>query len=208
MKQPKIQSLIRPKAEAILRQIILKDLQNKGRKNYDKPHTEAVVYWMKHLLTHLNTPHSTSQTLITAAYAHDWGYSRIQGMSESNDFKKVIQNKTLHMQFSAEMIEQLLYSRLAKYYTEQQKLRIIHLVSAHDKVWELTQEDELLLMEADTLGMIDRNRVTPTFSPADIDTFLKKSIYNLRLPRFIHPEAKQIAEELLKTYTLTVSSQL
>lgn len=185
-------------AEKILRQIILKDLENKGRKGYDKPHTEVVVFWMKKLLASL--PHLDSQVLITAAYAHDWGYSRVKGLSESRDFSTMIKFKPLHMKFSAEMIEQLLYSKLAKYYTEAQKLRIIHLVSVHDRVRELKDEDELTLMEADTLGGLDRTRTPATLSKEDTKTHLRTSIHNLRLPRFVHEEAKKHALELLKIY--------
>lgn len=198
MKFIKTQSLIHPQAEVVLRQTILKDLANKGRKDYDKPHTEAVVFWIKHLLTSL--PHLDSQVLITAAYAHDWGYSRVKGMSDSRDFSSMIKLKPLHMQFGAQMIENLLYAKLAKYYTEAQKLRIIHLVSVHDKVRELKDEDELTLMEADTLGGLDRTRAPATLSRKDTKTYLRTSIYNLRLPRFIHEEAKSIAETLLTTY--------
>lgn len=198
MKTAKTQSLIHPKAEQILRQVILKDLTNKGRKDYDRPHTEAVVFWMKYLLNAL--PFSAqldSSVLITAAYAHDWGYSRIQTLSESRNFQKMISFKQLHMQFSAEMIERLLYSKLAKYYTEKQKMRVVHLVAKHDKVRELVAEDEVVLMEADTLGMLDRGQVPNTLSAEDTKRFLATSIYNLRLPRFRHSEAKVVAQQLL-----------
>ena len=186
---------IHPQAEKILRQTILKDLENKGRKGYDRLHTEAVVFWMKQLLGSL--PHLDSQVLITAAYAHDWGYARVKGISEARDFQAMIKFKPLHMQFGAEMVEQLLYTKLAKYFTEQQKLRTIHLVRVHDKVRELTAEDELTLMEADTLGGLDRTRVPSTLSKEDERRYLKISIHHLRLPRFVHQEAKEIANELL-----------
>lgn len=200
MKTSKIQSLIHPQAEQILRQHILKDLENNGRKEYDKPHTEAVVFWMKSLATDLQLPPSTSQVLITAAYAHDWGYSKIQSMQQSRDFDTIIASKKLHMQFGAELIESLLYSKLNKYYTESQKLQVIHLVAIHDKVRELKTENELLLMEADTLGMLDKERVSSTLSRKDTATFLQTSIYNLRLPRFVHMQAKSAAERLLDVY--------
>jgi len=187
-----------PKAEQILRQLILKDLANKGRKNYDQPHTEAVVYWLKELLTRLNNPNLDPAVLITAAYAHDWGYAGLFENADSRSLHNIIDRKKLHMQRGAEQIEQLLYQRLNNYFTDQQKMRIIHLVAVHDQVRELKDEDELLLMEADTLGMLDVERVTPTLSPADEKRFMEHSIEKLRLPRFVHEEAKEIAEELVE----------
>ena len=189
--------LIHPKAEQTLRQIILKDLENKGRKDYDKPHTEAVVFWMKDLLERLKDAQFDSQVLITAAYAHDWGYAGLFDDSDSRSFSTIISRKALHMKRGAEMIEQLLYSRLFRYFSDAQMQRVIHLVSVHDKVRELNSEDELLLMEADTLGMLDREQVPSTLSKKDQEIFLEKSFYNLRLPRFRHPVAKDIAIQLL-----------
>lgn len=187
-----------PKAEQILRQLILKDLANKGRKDYDQPHTEAVVYWLKELLTRLNNPNLDPAVLITAAYAHDWGYAGLFENADSRSLHNIIDRKKLHMQRGAEQIEQLLYQRLNNYFTDQQKMRIIHLVAVHDQVRELKDEDELLLMEADTLGMLDVERVTPTLLPADEKRFMEHSIEKLRLPRFVHEEAKEIAEELVE----------
>lgn len=174
--------LIKPQIERVLRQIILKDL-SKGRKDFDKAHTEAVVYWMKYLLKTFEEkfgekkvakangqPKFDSQVLITAAYAHDWGY------------------KDLHMARGSEMIEQLLQQRLGKLFTQNQILRVSHLVLFYDKVKKLIDEDEILLMEADTLGMLDTSIVKSTSS---------KKI-GLRLPKFIHEEARQIAKELIE----------
>ncbi|NCO12286.1 MAG: hypothetical protein COZ34_04450 [Candidatus Pacebacteria bacterium CG_4_10_14_3_um_filter_34_15] len=53
-------------------------------------------------------------------------------------------------------------------------------------------------MEADTLGMLDISFVKSTFSKNNNNTFMKKGIKGLRLPKFIHEEAKQIAKELIE----------
>lgn len=188
--------LIKPQIERVLRQIILKDL-SKGRKDFDKPHTEAVVYWMKHLLMTLETKKLDSQVLITAAYAHDWGYIGLFSNTNSNSLSDIKNNKELHMIRGSEMIEQLLQQRLGKLFTQNQILRVSHLVLFHDKVRKLIDEDEILLMEADTLGMLDTSFVKSTFSKNDNKTFMKKGIKGLRLPKFIHEEAKQIATELI-----------
>jgi hypothetical protein len=188
---------LHPYAERVLQQIILKDLTNKGRPDWDRPHTEAVVYWMKYLLEKIDNPALNRKVLITAAYAHDWGYANLFPRGERVTVENVLPHKEHHMKRSAEMIERLLYQRLSSYYTEAEILRVVHLVSVHDKVRELKDEDELLLMETDTLGMIDEERSPATMGTAERDRFLKNSIYNLRLPRFMHSEAKKVAQELL-----------
>ncbi len=198
MAKQKPNQLIHPKAEQVLRQIILKDLKNKGRSGYDKPHTEAVVFWMKELLGLLNNPGLNSKVLIAAAYAHDWGYAGLFDKSDSRSLSNILDRKKLHMQRGAEKIEQLLFQRLNQYFSDSEKLRIIHLVAVHDKVRDLKDEDELLLMEADTLGMLDVERVPPTFSAEDNKRFMEHSIKTLRLPRFYHQPAKELAEGLIE----------
>ena len=190
-------ALIPENIERVLKQVIFKDLTNKGRPNWDRPHTEAVVHWMKHLLGTLKKPSLNSKVLITAAYAHDWGYINLFTPGRPATIAEVLPMKKLHMKRGAEMIERLLYQRLSSHFTEAEILRVTHLVGVHDKVRELKDEDELLLMECDTLGMLDYERSPSTKSPEDEKGFLKHSIYDLRLPRFIHEEARIIAEKLL-----------
>ncbi len=190
--------LIKPYVEKILRQIILKDLANKGRPSWDKPHTEAVVYWMKQLLKQLDKPKLNSQVLITAAYAHDWGYAGLFQQKSSITIDQARSKKSLHQKRGAHWLERLIYQRLSRHFSETEVLRAIHLVQIHDAINQLKDEDELLLMECDALGMLDVKRVTPTLSPEENEYFLRTSIYEKRLPRFIHPIAKKIAQELLK----------
>lgn len=189
--------LIHPYIERVLRQVILKDLTNKGRPDWDRPHTEAVVYWMKELLPRINNPALNNKVLLTAAYAHDWGYANLFPRGQRVDIQTVLPHKKLHMQRGAQMIERLLYQRLSSYFTEAEIIRVAHLVGKHDAVRELQDEDELLLMECDTLGMIDAERSPATFDKVERQKFLEHSIYDLRLPRFIHEEAKKVAENLL-----------
>ncbi|MBU0975048.1 hypothetical protein KKD03_05105 [Patescibacteria group bacterium] len=202
--------LIKPQIEKVLKQIILKDL-SKGRKDFDKPHTEAVVHWMKYLLKNIqslqpknsgkNSRKSSTldpQVLITAAYAHDWGYVGLFSESKANSLDKILKNKKLHMIRGANMIERLLHQRLSRHFTQNQILKVAHLVLFHDKIKNLINEDEILLMEADTLGMLDTNFIKPTFSKKDHNNFMKKGIRGLRLPHFKHPEAKKIALKLIE----------
>jgi hypothetical protein len=190
--------LIHPYIERILRQVILKDLANKGRPHWDKPHTEAVVYWMKYLLKKINKPELNSKVLITAAYAHDWGYANLFEQKKPITIDQALSQKDLHMKKGVEMIERLVYQRLSSYFTEAEILRLTHLISIHDYVDQLQDEDELLLMECDALGMIDTERVNPTLSKEDSERLMKNSINKKRLPQFMHQEAKSIAQDLIK----------
>lgn len=198
MSSPNQPPLIHPYVERILRQIILKDLANKGRPSWDKPHTEAVVFWIKELLRNLDQPNLNSQVLITAAYAHDWGYAGLFQQKSPITIDQARTKKAVHQARGARWIERLIYQRLSRHFTESEILRVTHLVLVHDSINELTAEDELLLMEGDALGMIDVERVTPTLSAKENQYLLKTSLYNKRLPKFIHSEAKKAAEKLLQ----------
>ncbi len=186
---------IDPQVEQILQETILPDLR-KGRKDFDLPHTKAVVFWMKELLQSLSDQSLDSQVLITAAYAHDWGYIGLFDGVDSTNIEVIHKMKPLHMVRGSQLITQLIDEKLSAYFTTKQKEHVAHLVRMHDRVEELKTTDEILLMEADTLGMIDANKVKPTFSKEDNQTFMQRELMGRRLPRFQHDYAKKIAEEL------------
>lgn len=190
--------LIHPYIERILRQVILKDLANKGRPQWDKPHTEAVVHWMKHLLKEINSPDLNPKVLITAAYAHDWGYITLFSQKKITSIKQVIPYKKAHMKRSVELIERLIAQRLPGYFSQPEVLRLTHIVSVHDDIAKVLEEDEILLMECDALGMLDSELASPTLSAKENEYFMKHSIYDLRLPKFIHSEAKKVAQDLIE----------
>ncbi|MBT3250080.1 MAG: hypothetical protein HN846_01115 [Candidatus Pacebacteria bacterium] len=191
-------ALIHPYIERILRQIILKDLANKGRPHWDKPHTEAVAHWMKYLLEKIDNPQLNSKVMITAAYAHDWGYISLFSQKKISSIKEVIPYKKAHMKRSVELIERLISQRLPGYFSQSELLKITRIISVHDDIKNISDEDETLLMECDALGMLDSELAPPTLSAKENDYFMKHSIYKMRLPKFTHPEAKEIAEKLIE----------
>lgn len=193
--------MLHPFIERTLRSVILKDLARSGRPQWDKPHTEAVVYWMKYLLKEINKPESelNPKVLITAAYAHDWGYYGLFDQKNPITVQQARSQKVEHLKRGAQRIEQLLYTRLAGYFTDAEAQRVIHLVGIHDKIGELKDEDEILLMECDALGMIDVERVRPTLSPEENHNLMRTSIAAKRLPKFVHDPAKKTAQRLLAT---------
>jgi Asp-tRNA(Asn)/Glu-tRNA(Gln) amidotransferase C subunit len=183
--------------EETLQKIILLDLE-KGRKDFDRPHTKAVVYWTKEILNRLNLSESKNKVLITAAYAHDWGYIGLFEDIDSTNLELVHQMKLKHMERGAKMIYDLLSNRLSKYFTTDEIAQVTHLVDIHDKLEELKSEDEIILMEADTLGSIDVDKVKPTYSKADTELMIKREIRGRRLPIFRHDWAKIEAEKLIQ----------
>ena len=188
---------INPTIESTLQEIIFPDLL-KGRKDFDLPHTKAVVFWMKELLSKINNPSIDPQVMITAAYAHDWGYIGLFDGVNSSDPKEIAKRKPLHMERSAELITNLIEDKLSKYFSVSQKELVAHLVNIHDQVEELQTDEEFLIMEADTLGMLDTDLVKPTFSKDDNESFIKNEINSRRVPSFKHHAAIQIVKELVK----------
>lgn len=188
--------LIDPHIEKVLQDTIFPDLL-KGRKDFDLPHTKAVVHWMKELLTSLSNVKLDSQVLITAAYAHDWGYIGLFDGINSNDPKEIAKKKPLHMEKGAEFITNLIETKLSNYFTDEQKKQAAHLVFMHDRVEKLHTEEEKLIMEADTLGMLDSDRAAPTFSKEDNARFIERDVKARRIPKFMHSQAKEIAERLI-----------
>lgn len=177
--------------EQLLQKHIFPDLE-KGRPNWDLPHTQAVVYWTKQILPETNLD---PLVLITAAYAHDWGYIGLFPHGASYD--QIQKMKPKHMERGAEMIGKLLKSdNLISYYDSGQIDRIVHLVAVHDKLRQLKDEDEILLAEADTLGALDNNFVKPTFSAADNKKYTQE-VRRRRRPLFMHPRAINAFEKLI-----------
>lgn len=188
--------LIDPSIEKVLQETIFPDLL-KGRKDFDLPHTKAVVYWMNKLLTSTTEIGLDTQVMITAAYAHDWGYIGLFEGVDSNDPKVISAQKPLHMERGAELISKLIDTQLLAYFTLEQKQQVAHLVSVHDKVEELQTDAEILMMEADTLGMLDTDLVKPTFSKEDNDRFIEKEVKQRRALKFKHAVAKENLDTLI-----------
>ncbi len=181
--------------EEVLESVILPDLE-KGRKGFDLLHTKAVVQWTKNLLEHVDAPGLDPLVTITAAYAHDWGYIGLFDNVKDRSIETVHKMKPLHMQRGSEMIAKLLKEQLNNEFTSEQQARVAHLVKVHDLVEEVKDEDEVLIMEADTLGMLDTDLMKPTYPKADNDIFMSREVRNRRFLYFKHPYAIQEGERV------------
>lgn len=178
--------------ESIIQKIIFPDLE-RGRKNFDLPHTKAVVHWIKEIL--IGEPQLNPKVLITAAYAHDWGYIDM-GIGSSMD--QVQDAKEQHMRIGATRIKQLLSTRLFDEFTPDEVERVSHLVFVHDRLTQVHDDDEIALVEADTLGALDTDIVKPTFSKEDNERYIYEQVLSLRRPLFRHRVAIDIFEVLLQ----------
>ena len=179
--------------EKVLQETIFPDL-HQGRQDWDLPHTKAVVYWMKKICS--SHPELEKKVLVAAAYAHDWGY--VHAFSSSPSYQQIAKMKERHMEIGAELIRKLLIERLSAVFSQKQIKRVAHLVSVHDKLSQVVDQDEIALVEADTLGALDVERVKPTFSLIDNNKYLEE-VAKKRRPLFRHQTAITSYDSLLRS---------
>jgi len=182
-------------AEQLLQTTIFADLEQ-GRPNYDKPHTIGVVQKVRDLITHNPDLTLDEQILIIVAYAHDWGYAQLFH-GQVADFEAVKNAKKEHMVISSQKITSLLNDPVFSFLTDTQKAHIIHIVSIHDDLDALHDTDELVFMEADTLGALDIHYVTPTFDKESNEQYMHGPLQK-RLKMFITDYGKQEARRLVE----------
>jgi hypothetical protein len=103
--------------------------------------------------------------------------------------------KEKHMTAGAKKLKDLLKDPFFNPLLQKQKNRAIHLVKMHDKLDQLKDIDELILMEADSLGGLDVEHVTFSFDKESKAKFLKNS-REKRLPKFITDWGKEEFERL------------
>lgn len=184
------------KLEQFLQSKIFPDLE-KGDLKWDKPHTQAVIHYVKEIIKHSAELNLDLTVLLIAAYAHDWGYSKFYKPGESLSYGEYSEAKKQHMEIGSEMVTELLEDEVFNFLSDEQKQRIIHLVSIHDKAEDLKENDELVLMEADVLGALDTDFVQPTFDK-ESNAKVIESIRKRKFSRFINNYSKQQFDILLK----------
>lgn len=181
--------------EKFLSENIFPDLE-RGRPNFDAPHTIAVVYHLKQILH--RHPNLDAFVMVISAYAHDWGYSDIfAGDKSTLNIDDVKNAKELHMVLGAQKIRKLLREPFFDFLTNIQKARVEHLVAVHDQIERLSDEDELVLMEADTLGALDHTRVEPSFNLKSYLQYIQ-GVRNRRFPKFLDNEFLILGEEYMR----------
>lgn len=166
----------------------------KGRPNWDAPHTEETVRWMEELIENEG---GNRRVLVSTMWLHDIGYSGLfdgQPASFDNVMGDVRSN---HMRQGADLARKIL-TELG--YPLNEIDRISQLVSIHDTLEKLESPYEILVMEADTLGMLSGNlKQSPgqsDFSRDDHTRFLAH-VRNDRKPRFGTESGRRYLEDLL-----------
>lgn len=182
--------------EDYLKKKIFPDLE-KGRPNWDRPHTEAVVKHIKAIIDYSPELNLDKTVLVIAGYAHDWGYSGLFAAGKPLSINDVGSAKPAHMKLGAEKISYLLGDDKFSFLTGEQKKRVTHLVEIHDEVEVLKDPDEIVLMEADTLAGLDTQKVKPSFDK-DSNVRYMESVRMKRYPLFMTNYGKKLFEKLYK----------
>lgn len=179
-----------------------------GRPNFDVPHTHGVVAWAYQLATKLNTQMDRGDVLpnepvdipvlITAAWLHDIGY---YGQFENVATHAEVQDiKARHMLVGAELAQKFLLEKAASIFTSQQIDLVVHLVRIHDDLDQISTNLETLLVEADTLGMLDVNWVEPTYQGEEALTFPDKPKTQKRFQLFRSPHGREALPQVVQAF--------
>lgn len=170
----------------------------KGRVEWDEPHTRAVVYYAGEIA---KSEGLDGLVLMTTAWMHDIGYYALFESDDSKNYDSVMDKKAAHMVNGARLAgEFLARPEIGIHFSEEQKERIVHLVSVHDKIEDLTGDDEIALMEADTLGAIDISRVATTFNKESAMKYIEKDLMGRRYLKFKTEIGKKYFAELLGSF--------
>lgn len=165
-----------------------------GRADWDEPHTRAVVFYAVLLAKAEN---QDIPTLFTTAWLHDIGYFGLFQDQQAKDWGQIKERKALHMEIgAAKSREFLAHPDVSVHYSPSQLSRIPQLVAVHDNIEDLTAPDELLFMEADTLGAMDISRVKPTFDVAGFEKYRATGLQR-RWSRFSSETDRRLYRKLL-----------
>ena len=187
------------KIEAEIKKRVMEFLE-KGKSNWDVPHTLQVVDWMKQLLTHEG---GNGRVLIPAAYFHDIGYSLTNVAGKKvTAWQKILDVKKEHAVLGAQKAEEIL--RELGGFSEEEIKEIVRLVLVHDNLWEMPNKEftadgfnDFMVIEADSLSMIDP-ALPQNFSPADKRKFIEEEFVPQRLPLFRSEFGQAKVQELLQ----------
>lgn len=187
---PELWRLVERFAEGFLEQ---------GRPGYDVPHTHGVVAWAFELAMAFNRQVEAGEVKdaqkvdllvnVTAAWLHDIGY--FGQFEDVADYAAVHDKKALHMVVGARMAGEFLREFASKYLNEFQIDEIAHIISIHDNLDEIVSMAETIMVEADTLGMMDVNYVEPTYTGEEALGFPEKPKTKRRFSMFKTDLAKR-----------------
>lgn len=182
-----------PQYEQFLIDAILPEL-DKGREGWDKPHTEQVVRYVKEICENADVEDIEKDVLVIVAYLHDFGYMFF--CDELTEGPTGGRPKKEHPGKSKEKWDEIKNSVAFDFLSNGNKDRIGHLILVHDRVTELSDRDELLFMEADTLGALCMGNIQKIEEER-----YRSYIYateDKRISRFITEYSKKEAKRLVQ----------
>lgn len=174
--------------DSIIEEKLVNKLKEYFGKSYFYYHTLAAVFWMKQLI---NTEGGDERILVPAIYLHDIGYPEAL-KQKKNDFDSHKAAKALHMEIGARIAESILKELN---FSPNEIKETSHLISVHDRYDLLSTHNEQLVFEADSLSVIDREKVKPDFSKVDYQRFLEFYEKN-QIPLFKTKTGKEALRKL------------
>jgi len=161
----------------------------KGREGWGIPHTIATVYWMRKLI---EKEGGNEKILVTTMYLHDIGYQ----VKKNDGFDTIMAgNKLDHEEIGAALAEKIL--KKTGGFSPEETNHIVHLVRYHDHLDNIDSHDSQMVMEADSLGAIDWERVKPNFTKEDTARYLEHFKKN-RVNKFQTKTGKKFLKEVLE----------
>jgi len=184
-----------PEYERYLQENVLPEL-SKGRVGWDRPHTEKVVSYVKRIIENNSELGLDLDVLVTVGYLHDYGYMYFKEYLKPGPTSASGMAKQMHAKKSAEYWVNIQDNEVFVYFTQAQKDRITHLIEVHDELDKLTDTDELIFMEADTLGAIAMGN----FQKIDKVVYGQyvARVQKLRIPKFITAFSREESNKILE----------
>lgn len=163
-------------------------LLQKGKPDWDIPHTLDAVKWIKILIKEED---GDERILVPTMYFHDTGYPLLK---EGYNFEELIRSKEKHEERSANNAKEIL-PKLS--FSEEEIDEISSLILYHDELDKITTKNQQLVFEADSLAQVNWNEVKPNFDKENCMKFMDAFKKN-RMPLFKTKTGKRILSVLLE----------
>lgn len=165
-------------------QTLSKNIENKliekiasffEKDDWNYAHTIKTAKFMKNICKETG---ANEKVLVTAAYLHDIGYSKL--IKKKYSLKDRIKAKKEHMKVGAKLAKPILKELN---YTPEEIKEILRLIKIHDNLGELKEKNDFLIAEADSLGGIATKEYS-NFGEDEIKKYLeifkKKRLHLIR----------------------------
>lgn len=202
--------ILLPETEKRLDNIVQELFENDDEYQYN--HTLSVVHWMKEMLKdasineyltkedHTDVVDDHKLVLLSSAYLHDIGYG---GLLKNSSYEERQSRKKDHMVKGAKLAYEIT-KELG--FSNNNSEEISSLVRTHDLIDTLTTPNQIVLFEADCLGMIgygmmlsNGSKFESTIRGEELQKFMDK--YENRRTKLFKTEfgKRNVAEQLSQT---------